>query len=130
MLLNIETLREFVVDLKGELSEPQRNLIAKKLVDVISNLLRTEEPQSYQEWVSNGYLKFLRQCDLTDPDQWLPSELKIEPHFIRTWADQWLEKDTFRVRNNGKNKQITPEMNGLRVTMIGDLLKRVKHLTP
>lgn len=129
MPLNINTLKEFILDLKGDLPEPQRNLIAKRLVDVISNLLRTEEPQQYKEWLSNGYLKFLRQCDLTDPDQWLSDEIKIEPHFIRAWADQWLEKDTFRIRNTGRKKPITLEMNGLRVTMIGDLLKQAKHLT-
>ncbi|MFA5344718.1 MAG: hypothetical protein WC315_00350 [Candidatus Omnitrophota bacterium] len=122
-MLSIGMLVEFIKDLRGIVPEPARSEIAHRLGDLISNVLRNADNDNYRRWVSEDRLRFLRHCELVNLDRWVPDDLYIEPTVLAEFCNRWMSCNLFKIRNDpsAEWKPITPEMNGLRVTMIEEL---------
>lgn len=124
-MFSITILIEFIKNLRGLIAEPERNEIAHRLVDLISDLLKNSGDKNYRQWVSEDKLRFLRQCELVNLERWVPDGLQIKPTELAEFCNRWLSCNLFKLRNNpaAEWRPITPEQNSLRITMIEELRK-------
>ncbi len=129
-MLSIGTLIEFIKDLKGLVAEPARSEIAHRMADLLSSILKDSDVENYRRWVSEDRLRFLRRCELVNLDRWVPDDLYIEPTVLAEFCNRWMSCNLFKIQNDpsAEWRPITPEMNGLRVTMIDELRSLDKPL--
>lgn len=118
-MLTLASLAEFVVDLKENISEPARTLIARRLANLIGTELQPTE--HYKNWVTSGCRAFFARCELTCPEKWVNDNLKVSETALAAFCNKWMSVAQFRLQGTEEWKTITPELNGLRVTMIEEL---------
>lgn len=116
----MKELRDVIVDLKGTVPEPVRATLARRLARLIGEKLA---PEVRQEWYEREQIRFLLDCQLEDPQRWVPEDLKIEPTRLAQFCKKWMTVSAFKMPEEGEDKwrPITPEQNGLRVAMIQEL---------
>jgi hypothetical protein len=63
-------------------------------------------------------------CRLTDISRWVPEDLRIEPSALSAFIQKWMGASSFKLAEEDESKfrPISIEMNGLRVTMLKELL--------
>jgi hypothetical protein len=122
-MLSVNTLIEFIKELRGTISEPARSEVAHRLGNLISDILKVDKPDTYNTWIIKDRLKFFRACELINPEKWVPDELHVETTKLAEFCNRWLACNLFKLRNDptAEWRPITPEQNSLRVTMIEEL---------
>jgi hypothetical protein len=122
-MLKLANLAEFVAELKGDISEPGRTLIARRLANLVGTSL--QGTPEYQVWLKEGCKTFFAYCELTCPERWVPDNLKISETQLAAFCNKWMSVSQFRLKDE-EWRTITPELNGLRVTMIEELKSLAK----
>jgi hypothetical protein len=123
-MLRVKNLIDMVVNLKGVITEPARSEVANKLADSITATIKQEyTPEALHTWLGTDRNRFLVGCQLENLDKWIPDTLKIKKSKLAEFCDRWLSADLFKLRGDpaAEWRPITPEQNGLRVTMIEEL---------
>ncbi len=118
-MLTQKHLIEFVVGLKGIVPEPSRHVIARRLARLIGTIL-TNEPDR-KHWYTVGMNQFVRHCELEGEYRWVDDELQIEATELAKFCNKWLQVSDYRTEGSEEWKPISPEQNGLRVTMVNEL---------
>lgn len=119
-MLKPKHLIDFVIGLKGIVPEPSRHVIARRLARLIGSIL-TNEPDR-QHWYSQGLVQFVRSCELTGDDRWVPDDLHVEATELAKFCDKWMSISAYKEKNSSEDwRPISPEQNALRVTMIDEL---------
>lgn len=118
-MLTQQHLIDFVIGLKGIVPEPARHVIARRLARLIGTIL-TNEPDR-KHWYTLGMVQFVRRCELEGDDRWVPDDLHIEATELAKFCDKWMSVSAYRLTDEDEWKPISPEQNGLRVTMVNEL---------
>jgi hypothetical protein len=127
-MFTLANLAELVTDLKGEITEPGRTLLAKRLANLIgSSLQQCTDPTNYAHWTKTGCRAFFAHCQLTCPEKWVPDQMKVNPTALSEFCNKWMSVAQFKLRDATEWQAVTPELNGLRVTMIEELLTMSKN---
>jgi hypothetical protein len=113
-------MAEFIIDLKNDISEPSRTLIARRLASLLGTSLKPQ-PESYRNWIKSGCKVFFARCELTCPERWVSDNLKVSESALAAFCNKWMSVAQFRLQGTETWQTITPELNGLRVTMIEEL---------
>jgi hypothetical protein len=121
-MFTLANLAELVSDLKGDISEPGRTLLAKRLASLIGSSVH-DSPENYSHWIKSGCRSFFSACNLTCPERWVPDDLRVSETALSSFCNKWMSVSEFRLKDDLDWKFITPELNGLRVTMIEELRK-------
>jgi len=119
-MLTLASMSEFIVDLKNDISEPSRTLIARRLANLLGASLKAT-PELYRHWIKSGCKVFFAHCELTCPERWVPDNLKVSESVLAAFCNKWMSVAQFRLQGTETWQTITPELNGLRVTMIEEL---------
>jgi hypothetical protein len=122
-MLRLANLAEFVSELKGDISEPSRTLIARRLANLLGTLL--QGTPEYQMWLTTGCKAFFAHCELTCPERWVSDNLEVSETSLSAFCNKWMSVSQFRLKGE-EWQTITPELNGLRVTMIEELKSLAK----
>ncbi len=121
-MLSVKNLIDFVLRLRGIISEPARSEVAHILAnEVIEAAVR--DTVFHGQWVTQDRLRFMRECELINPEKWVPDSLHVEQTKLAEFCNKWMSVDLFKLRNDpsAEWRPINPEMNSLRVTMIEEL---------
>jgi hypothetical protein len=121
-MFTLANLAELVSDLKGDISEPGRTLLAKRLANLIGSSVQ-DSPENYTHWIKSGNRAFFAACNLTCPERWVPDNLRVSETALSAFCNKWMSVSEFRLKDIQEWQNITPELNGLRVTMIEELRK-------
>jgi hypothetical protein len=122
-MLRLANLAEFVAELKGDISEPSRTLIARRLANLLGTSL--QGTPEYQMWLKEGCKAFFAHCELTCPERWVSDNLEVSETSLSAFCNKWMSVSQFRLKNE-EWQTMTPELNGLRVTMIEELKSLAK----
>jgi hypothetical protein len=116
----MQELRDVILDLKGVIPEPYRLILARRLAVLIGQRLSGDD---HRQWLKSEGLRFMRNCDFTDPKHWVPDDIRIEPTKLAQFCQKWMTVSAFKFPEEGEDKYrpITPEQNGLRVAMLQEL---------
>lgn len=120
-MLTLANIAEFVVELKGDVSEPSRTLIARRLANLLGTALQSN-PENYKHWCKDGCKIFFAKCELTSPGRWVDDNLTVSETALAAFCNKWMNVVKFKLKDSEEWKDVTPELNGLRVTMIEELL--------
>jgi hypothetical protein len=120
-MITLANVAEFVSELKGDVSEPTRTLIARRLANLLGTALQSE-PENYKHWVSSGCKTFYARCELTCPEKWVNDKLDVSETSLAAFCNKWMSVSQFKLKDEDTWKTMTPELNGLRVTMVEELL--------
>jgi ethanolamine utilization protein EutA (predicted chaperonin) len=122
-MFTINTLMDFVKELRGLVAEPLRVEIAHRVADLISNAIQNTNEETYRQWIFQDRIKFLRHCELVNIDRWVDDSMYIHPTKLSEFCNKWMDVNMFKLHNDpsAEWRPITPEQNSLRVTMIEDL---------
>jgi hypothetical protein len=120
-MITLAHVAEFVNELKGDVSEPTRTLIAKRLANLLSTALQSD-PENYKLWINQGCKTFYARCELTCPERWVNDNLSVSETALSAFCNKWMSVEQFKLKDADEWQFVTPELNGLRATMIEELL--------
>jgi hypothetical protein len=120
-MITLAHVAEFVNELKGDVSEPTRTLIAKRLANLLSTALQSD-PENYKLWINQGCKTFYARCELTYPERWVNDNLSVSETALSAFCNKWMSVEQFKLKDADEWQFVTPELNGLRATMIEELL--------
>ena len=120
-MITLANVAEFVNELKGDVSEPTRTLIAKRLANLLGVALQGD-PENYKLWINQGCKIFYSRCELTCPERWVNDNLNVSETALATFCNKWMSVEQFKLKDTENWQFMTPELNGLRVTMVEELL--------
>jgi hypothetical protein len=116
----------FVANLRGVVSEPSRTLIAKRLATIIGESFNLQEFKVL--WATRACPTFLEQCQLTCPERWVDDSLAVSETDLAAFCNKWMQVSHFKLADSDEYQVMTPELNGLRYTMVEELKSLAKKL--
>lgn len=119
-MITLANMSEFVAELKGDVSEPARTLIAKRLANLIGASFK-ESPENYRLWIKDGCKAFFAHCELTCPERWVNDNLNVAETPLAAFCNKWMSVAKYKLKGTDEWQTMTPELNGLRVTMVEEL---------
>lgn len=118
-MIHVSKLSEFVVNLKGLVTEPSRTVIAARLTVLLGESFRDTEYAI--PWAERGCQQFLNNCKLTCPEKWVDDNLTVSETALAAFCNKWMQVSHFKLAGTEEYSVMNPELNGLRYTMVEEL---------
>ena len=118
-MIQLADMSNFVVGLEGIVSEPSRTLVARRLANILGQSFVGTPVQ--EAWETHGCQRFLSDCKLNCPERWVDDRLNVSETKLAAFCNKWMQVSHFKLADSEAYTTITPELNGLRFTMIEEL---------
>jgi hypothetical protein len=118
--MNTKTLSQYIVGLRGKMPESSRTEAAIRLMQIIGGSLTAAQAEHFN---AVGADRFIADCELTTMTR--PSVdpgMAVDETKLAGFCNRWMAVSEFRFSDeDGDLRPVTPEMHGLRASMVAEL---------
>ena len=120
--MNVFNVANLLVKAKRYVPESARTKLCYMFADLFgSEIKKTGDDWSYDNWRQNGVVGFLHRCEIGKaPLATVVADLRVRESLLSEFCNKWMNVTQFRTPG-GDWMPITSDMNSLRVTMVKEL---------
>lgn len=120
--MNILELAKQVKRMEGLMPEPNRTLLAYRLLQMLGTEYQQTGGEQWEIWRAGGSAGFLQGCGITTGLPRVEADFDISVSDLAAFINRWSNAIAFKREQEDESHPMTADMNSIRQTMINELI--------